>query len=425
MLTIIIKNKLLQAYLQHRLLINCVLLAVLFLVNCFWGGMAYIVYPLLLLMVCFDNQENSITYLFFCVPFFYLKAYVSVVLYVACVLIFIARFYATQYFVEKKRPKLLGVILVGVLFVYCLLPIGAYNLNLILKTGLLLVIFAVLGMISKNAAVFRLHFNVRVVALVLLIASVYGLLYFVSPYLQEHFRVYHVSDDFTRFKALFVQPNILAMVCEIVCSIFAYYIISKQARLVDYLLFLAVSVLGLLTFSKTFLILIGIIYFAIFIWLLRQDFAKTVCVALVVVAVVMCLCTVNHEVVSVYFGRFAGTFGSCHSFADYMNMLTTNRYNLWTVYLNYLVSHPLSLIFGQGLGAPALQGWSKLPPHNFLLAMIYQLGLVGTGLFIAIVVLMIREFLRTKTKSIHPAICVPLIILGLLLCVEDFILYIF
>ena len=106
-------------------------------------------------------------------------------------------------------------------------------------------------------------------------------------------------------------------------------------------------------------------------------------------------------------------------------MLTTSRYNLWTVYLDYLAGHPLALIFGRGLGASALQGWSQLPPHNFLLSMLYQLGLVGTGLFIAIVVLMIREFRRTKTNRIHPAVCVPLIILGLLLCVEDFILYIF
>lgn len=421
-------RKLWQRYCEHRLLVNCALLAGLFFVNCFWGGMTYGVYPLLLLLVYFDSLPNAVTYLLFAVPFFELNVHVSVAMYLACVLVFMVRFYVVQYLVEKKRPQNYRVlIMIGVLVAYCCLPIGPYNLNRVAKICLLLIVFAILGMIGKAPHIFRLRLNTRVVALALVVAAAYALLGTLSPYLRQnaYFQAYVLGGNFIRFKALFVQPNNLAMVCEIVGAIFGYLIISQQGRLVDYILLFAVTILGLLTFSKTLLILLGIVYLAMFIWLLRVDLGRTVVVALVLVAIAFCACAVNPRIITVYVGRFVDGFASSQSFTDFMDVLTTARYNLWVTYGSYLLTHPLALLFGRGLGAAALHGWATLSPHNFFLAMIYQLGLAGTGLFIAVVVVMVRGFLKGKTKRLHPAICVPLIICGLLLCVEDFILYIF
>jgi O-antigen ligase len=212
------------------------------------------------------------------------------------------------------------------------------------------------------------------------------------------------------------------MLCELLLSLFAYFIISGEASKRDYVLFFVITLLGLSTFSKTCLVLIVLIYLSVFIGLVIQKPGKTMVVASVLAGVAIIVCVLNLGVVQAYYNRFVGGFSNCKTFADFMNIITTLRYDLWVEYLSYLARHPLAIIFGKGVGAAPLSSYSA---HNAFISMIYEIGLVGAGLLVFAIVMMIKEFKHNSQTKIHKAICVPLLVLFLIFMVEDVVFFLF
>ena len=106
------------------------------------------------------------------------------------------------------------------------------------------------------------------------------------------------------------------------------------------------------------------------------------------------------------------------NFEDFLNVVTTGRYNLWVIYSNNWVASPLAMFFGYGLGFPFIDSSGTLSPHNLYLTMVYQLGVVGTILLSVIILsIFIKIFMKTKVNKW--AITVPIIIFMLLFMVED------
>ena len=427
MLNRIKNSKFWAFYTRWRLPLNLAVLVLLFFGNCFWGGMVFIVYPVLLAMVCFDNFANAVSYSVAVLPFFALNGWVGFLFFLLCLSAFVIKFYATVFFVEKFRPRWSILIVIGLFIVYCLLPIGPYNQDLWSKTAYLLVIFIMLVVIIGKPAIVRLRLNIRLLAITLLLSSLMGCLRPFSPYLSSVITPIY-SNGWLRFSGLYVHPNALAMMCMLLVALFVYLIVSRQAKLSDYLLMFALTALGLATLSKNCLIVMAVAYLVIFVCLLRRNWAPTVVASLVVLTVVIGFCCTHNTLVSDYCGRFIGGWSAGDGFTSFMNNLTTYRYELWVNYCTYLGQNPLVLFFGAGLGAgPVLLPRENLypqSPHNFLLAIVYQLGLVGTVLFVTAVVLLIIDLKRRHPQLLNRAIWVPLLIYLLPLSVEDFILFI-
>ena len=121
------------------------------------------------------------------------------------------------------------------------------------------------------------------------------------------------------------------------------------------------------------------------------------------------------EIIKVFIG--------CRTFEDVMNMVTTNRYGIWKGYINYIVSNPVVLLFGKGLGAYRLEGLNST--HNALLGAIYQLGIVGFILFILSIILIVKSNRKNiDKKSFNFALLVPIVILLLILQFEYMIFFI-
>lgn len=414
-------------YTRWRLPLNLAVLLLLFFVNCFWGGMVFIVYPVLLALVCFDNFANAVSYLVAALPFIALNGVLGYLFYLLCLLALVIKFYATVWLVDKLRPRPAILIVIGLFIIYCLLPIGPYNNNLWSKTAYLLAIFIMLGVIICKPAIVRLRLNIRLLSITLLLSGLMACLRPFSPYLSSVITPIY-SNDWLRFSALYVHPNALAMMCMLLVALFVYLIVSRQTKLSDYLLMFALTAMGLATISKNCLVVMAVAYVIIFIYLLRRNWAPTVVVGLVVLGVAIGFCCTNNALVSYYFGRFVEGWSAGDGFTAFMNDLTTYRYELWVNYCTYLWQNPLVLFFGAGLGAgPVLLPREYLypqSPHNFFLAMVYQLGLVGSALFITAVVLLIIDLKRRHPQLLRRAIWVPLLIYLLPLLVEDFILFI-
>ena len=264
-------------YLKHRLIFNCALLTLLFLVNCFWGGMSFVVFPLLAVMVLLDNLENGFSYILFCMPYRLINFTTSNIIYYIAIIVYIIKFCFVFFVKEKGKIEKSVLILLGVLVVYCLLPIGNYNYNLFFKLCSIIFVIGAMLLIVKKPNVFRPLFSVRLISVSLLISCLMGLTYFISPYLQTTNLMVVSSNDGSVFRyfGLFRQPNVLAMMCEIIISCLAAAIISQKCNWLDVLLFVLVAAAGVTTFSKTYIIILAVVLFALFVGLMKVNWKKT------------------------------------------------------------------------------------------------------------------------------------------------------
>ena len=413
-------NKFLLFYGKYKLAINLFVIACLFLIHCFWGNMMYIAYPIVLLMVLLDNTRNGLTYVVFCAPFCKMNIYMSLTLYCVVAIAYLVKFYIILYFKDKTKPNILLLVMMGLFFVYALMPFGPYRGNLWAKVATLFMLFCVMGMVIKRPNIVRLSFNFRIIAIAILVCCLFSATYYISPYLQGDW-IFAYAGERARYQALLGHPNTLAIFCEIIMSVLGYLIISKRAKWFDWVLLLSLTGVGIFTLSKTFLMLSIFIWLVIFIWLFTQNFLKTFVATCIVATIVVIVGCCFPHFVQIFINRFIGGFADCKTFADFMNIVTTYRYDLWVEYLTYFASNPFVLIFGAGLGAYPL---STLSSHNLIISGVYNLGIVGMILLTIVIVLMIREFLRNEDRRPSKAIWLPIVVLSLICMIEDLFFYI-
>lgn len=412
-----------QLYMQKRFIYNLVILSVLYFIHCFWGDMMFIAFPLLAIMVALDNLENGISYIFFSLPFIFLKVYLSPILFLACVIIFIIKFYFTLYVKEKKKPDVITIISLTVFFIYCLMPTGSYNLNTLLRIFIFIAVFVAFNMVLQKSDIFRGHLNIKLVCISIILASVFSLTYYFNPYLKDYIIMVYVDENLARFMALFIHPNVLAMFCEVMLSLLLYFIASNKCSKMDFILFGIISLIGIFTFSKTYLIIFAFLIIVLFGIQFKRNFKITslVFASLAIIVALFCLAVPNAA--QKMLDRFIGSIGSCKTFGDFMNMLTTGRYDLWKEYLSYLGHNPVALFFGRGLGAPSLS--SKLSPHSAYISMLYELGIVGTILLGGALFSIFKNKFKKDQQPPHWAIIIPIIVIAVIFFVEDLIFYIF
>lgn len=416
-------HKFVSFYAKNRLIINLVVLALLYFGHCFWGNMMYVVFPLLLLMVLFDNNRNGLSYIFFSIPFCMMNLYISPALFCGSVAVYMIKFYVVLYIKEKSKPNWLLIAAVLAFLIYCCLPPNRYGGNWIMKLCLFFVAFAVFGMIIKKPNIMRLDFNIKLLAFAVLLSVAYSSTFYFSPYMSETM-IISIEGGRGRFQALMGHPNAFAMLCEFLIASLAYLIVSKKCKwggTVEWLLMLALTVSGFFTLSKTFIIIMLVIYLVLVIWLLKNHFVRTITIGSIALTVMIIVGLQFPSVVVALFNRFVGRFSECHTFADFMNMITTARWNLWVEYSNYLLANPLVMVFGAGLGAPVL---TTLSAHNIILTGVYSIGIVGMLLLVFVMIVMILEYRKNAKPLPSKWIMLPIVVMALIGMVEDLIFYI-
>lgn len=406
-------------FLKNRLYINFLLLIILFTAHCFASWVAYIVFPILAVMTLADNLENGLSYIMWSLPFCMLSPFVSLIFYLCIIVAYIIKFYLIFFIKDKGKLHWLELLLIALFFLYAVLPIGPYTFNKLFKIVIILIIFSALIGMSKKLSVLRIGFNIKVLAISLVLSCGLGLLWFVSPYLKTII-TYPSSTDI-RFQGLFSQTNLLGMICAVVLSILAYQIIKNRKGWLDIALFVGVAGCGISTISKNFLILFCVILLSLFIAMMFINWKRTLIFGIVVASVVLVAYFIKPDFFQTYISRFVGNLTAGSSFEQIMNTLTTGRWNLWKGTFSYLGTHPLNLVFGRGLGAPAIEGLSY-SAHNAYFSMIDQLGIVGSILFMIPLVFLIKNIF--KSQKVSKAIIIPIIVVAMLLMVEDAFFYI-
>lgn len=413
----VINNEELNTYLKYRLNINLVILSFFLFLHCFFGFITYIIFLFLFCLIIFDSLKNSITYMVYYYPFCMIGIHINALLFVLLVATFFIKYIVQTYVIEKLKPNWSLVAIIVLFLIYCFLPFGPYSGNMCSRVVAFLCIFLVLSMAINKTEIIRFRFNVRMLALAIIVASVFSLTVYFSPFLADY-----LSKQPGRFKALFDEPNILAMFCEMICAILVYYILSGKGSQIEIVLFVVLAVIGFFTMSKAFLILMVIEIIALIFYSFQIDWKKTLTGLGIAALALTILCVIFNQFVQDYFNRFLDGVTKFDSFAEFLNILTTGRYDLWVMYADAMSSNPMLLIFGAGIGAGPI-GIDQFGAHNLFISMVYELGIFGSIAFIWVLAYMIMKLCQKTKAKFNPAIVIPILIFALLCCVEDIIFY--
>lgn len=178
-----------------------------------------------------------------------------------------------------------------------------------------------------------------------------------------------------RFCGIQVNPNFYTMDISIALAGLFGLIISRHAKASDYIFLVALSVFGIMSISKSFLVVYAMLLLLLIINLGKQNvfgLFRGLFVVGVLIAVVYFVA--DKAYINAYLNRLLVDNSSGASFSS----VTTGRYDLWKSYLDYIFGNTKVLLFGEGLGASNYQ--SKVS-HNYFIETVYYLGLVGASLY--------------------------------------------
>ncbi len=409
-----------EYYNKYKFQVHLGVLTFLFLINCFWGEFVFVSLGLAIFLIIISTFEDAFSILVFCIPFISIASPYSYSLYLVGVFTFVVKAYIKMYVHDKLKPSKYLIATLVIFILYLLIPFSPYNLNFFVKFVCLILLFLLLNIFLKYKDSIRLKYNVGILAISVFISSLFLFTYPFSLYLQNELTFYY-SAGIPRFSALLPNPNPLAMICQIGLSILVAYIISKKAKPIDFWFFIIFATVGILTMSKTFIIVFTILLIILFFYALNTS-PKTALVGIFSILVpLIFMLVLKNDFIMHYVNRFITGFLKDFSLTKILNIITTGRYMLWMDYINYLVANPLVLIFGRGLGAGLV---SYESPHNFFITLIYNIGLIGVALFVLIIVAIIRVYRKNFTQKFNWAILIPFFVITLIMLVEDFFLFI-
>lgn len=412
-------QKIKYLYLDKKFLIDCILLSVLFFANTFLPVFTYISFTLLFILVLTSDLKKTLSYLFFCGAFCTIDFVPSLILFIICVVIYLFRFCFKKFYIEKTKFNKTFLILLAALLVYLLFPFkNIYDGMLIVRVLFIFLVIFIFYLIIYFSQDFNIKINIRLLGYGLIISSAYALFCnLVAPGLRS---IGFEGSPF-RFMALFFNPNGLAVTCELAIGILGYFIASKQYNRKDIFCFIAYAIIGISTASKTFLILLFLTLVLMLIFNAKKVSRNGWILIGSIIALGIALVIIKFDVVIDMLHRFVRTDVTGISNDQFLNILTTRRYDLWSGYIDYMLKNPWVIFFGRGLSAPII---GELKPHNVYLSGIYKMGVLGVGLLALIVIFMIKDAKKQGRVKLTKAIIIPLMICALLACIEDLIFHI-
>ena len=206
----------------------------------------------------------------------------------------------------------------------------------------------------------------------------------------------------SRFSGLQGNPNYYTLDIIIAMAAIVVLLYNNRNTKIHTIFLVALSVFGLMSVSKSFLISwIFLIIFWLFISI-KQGVRKTVKFLIVAIFGAMVIYFFAYESINTYLYRLLGdSSGNLES-------ITTGRTEIWISYLNEILDNIKILFFGNGMNT--ISETIGMGTHNTYIETLFSLGFFGTiillvtlristgkivlkqGVWIPIMVLMIRMF---------------------------------
>ncbi len=245
-----------------------------------------------------------------------------------------------------------------------------------------------------------------------LFSSYLGLSKLSNPLINQYFKggnsEYIGGESVVRFSGLFEDPNYYSIGVIIAIFLLVRVFLSLKKPLLKFFCFLlagGLTYFGLITYSRIYYIalLMLVVYFVI------QSKSKVLTIAFVLVlSVAIAPVILNSTIYSNIMNRFMD------------DDISNGRLQIWSRYLNNIFSSPVSILFGQGVGAKLVGGTGC---HNTYIELLYTVGFFGGVIYLRLII----KTMRQKGSMLHslmdrlllPTIfCVMIFTLGCLKTIE-------
>lgn len=221
-------------------------------------------------------------------------------------------------------------------------------------------------------------------SLALIVAGIAGSSFVSLPGVQSYLdpNAYRFGSlRFIRLQGLSGNPNYYSVDLNIAISLnLVVNNLFKKAttKRISITCVLLLTIIGLMTFSKSFIIT-GVITIVLYLGyeLLARRKAGSIwkLLILIFVGVTIIYALDSVEMIKAVFARFSES-------GDDIGNFTSGRTVIWITYIDYMLENPVSLFLGFGLNAPKLQvGSIYYPTHNLILEMLYSVGIAGGVLY--------------------------------------------
>ncbi|MBQ6266620.1 MAG: hypothetical protein IJK64_02485 [Clostridia bacterium] len=271
---------------------------------------------------------------------------------------------------EIDRVSFVAFVLMGF---YGLMFSGIYRWTLVLTivTGMLLIKLIDRYNINADSAI--VAYGLGAIA-----ASVLGLMRDSSPALSRLIisSSMKVDEDVyaDRFAGLLDNPNYYTVDIVFIIACIVVLLLTIKQRPIHYILIIVLTVFGVMSVSKSFLISYALVIAFWFIGTLRKGGAsratKFAFFAVILIGVIYYFA---FDSINLFLFRFEQDENAS------LNTISTGRVDIWLSYLKEVFENPKIFLVGKGL-------WSRIAdgsaPHSTYLEIIFYLGFFGGLLFL-------------------------------------------
>lgn len=186
-----------------------------------------------------------------------------------------------------------------------------------------------------------------------------------------------------RFSGLDMDTNFFAVNCAFIIACLLFFLCSRGLKDISkkkIMVFTGVYfILGIMTFSKMFIVALGFVTFYYYMTNLQRKLARLLLYSVFGISLfLMVNMYTNGMAVTLLFGRFVNP---ARDYGSVINTLTTGRYVIWAAYVKDWLSDLGKILFGSGMAHKRLPEFKM--HHETYIEILYQFGVVGSVLLLS------------------------------------------
>lgn len=375
---------------------------------------------LLTMGITIDRIENKILYILYFVPWAYAIKFnfsqpslITVLSAFYCMICFI------YIFINKTKVSIYYISVVMGVFIYSFLSIiisssASITGVLSLLLNFAVIYFAALFVINREQIPIYVIFH----ALGLVVSGGVNFLGSLLPAIEDYimsYTVYYTVNTaqilYTRFTGLDMDPNyfsiqvLIAVTCLGIIIFSSKLQLSKIQKIAAYVLITLLSVMGILTLSKMFLISFSAFILIYLVMMLKENFKRAMYYILSITSGLGIAIYIFYD----YF--YQAFFFRFFSEGTTTGSITTGRNEIWMNYYYEITDSARLMFIGNGISNQFLNNQIS---HNMYLIAWYYLGIFGIVIFFSSFIALYHQLKAnlhvTKQFSILSITIVPLLI---------------
>ena len=385
----------------------CTFIALLFLRDFVGIAIPSILFLFLTLIIAaFADKTEILAFCFCCIPI--LNAFQSKYALLICICFYIFRHH-------KKKVNISHILPILFLFFWELLHGLSKSFPLIDVVRVFTELFfcCFILSLSKDAFDFKkifrsMAFTAATVYMILLFSQLQEVNYQIDLLFSGVFRFGYAVD--TEVMSIGIHPNYLSFICLCCIEGLSLIIYKKQHSILDIVLVIVLSILGLLTMSKKFIL--SVFAFLILFVFCQKNRLKTIFVFVILLIIVLLLLMyVFPTAYEAILARFEE------------EDLSTGRNDIFKHFTNLLLNDAKLFLFGVGLYGyenTILTNYYNIIPHNGIQELFVMWGLPGFLLFTVFAFLFFKKA-RKSNSNIKFVNYIPLVTMILHIMVSQMI----